>query len=166
MNNYMSPYGKRSSYGEGSDEFRFGQIQEGMMSAVEDYKKAVDEKTGEIKDPYLLNKSIKNADYYKSQIEYLKTPKEGEQTQEEMISGAMKLRPQGSMDYMASAYYAQNPVASQAKYGSSISGEMMPGAKRTEEQNKTGKNPLYSDPEFLKYIAQYGFDQYGRKIRR
>lgn len=77
---------------------------------------------------------------------------------------AVRQAPQGSLDYMATAYYTMNPITSQAKYGSAISGEMMPGAKRTEEQNKTGMNPLYSDPEFLKFIAQYGFDRYGRKV--
>ena len=136
-------------WGNDMNDFKFnqpdwGKIEDGYMAAQRKYEIGQN-----LNDPVVMEDAKRDA--LKLKEGFMSDP---------------RMKQQGSMDYMASAYYAQNPVASQAKYGSSISGEMMPGAKRTEEQNKTGMNPLYSDPEFLKYIAQYGFDQYGRKIRR
>jgi len=164
MNNYMSTYGKRPSYGEGSDEYQFGLIQEGIMAARKKWdigknlmsddimNEAADEAAKETlrkKANELMTEAAKEGEYQQGRLGYMQRPKIGEQTQDEMVRDRMRTKSEGFHEYMKTMYSLTLPES-----------EKMKGFMAVPEA-VTNENEGY-----IKWLKEHGFDRYGNSIKK
>jgi hypothetical protein len=162
MNDYM--YGPRENYGEDSDPYQYGLIQEGLMAARKKWdigknlmnpdimNEAADEAAKEALKKRaidLMGQAQKEGEFQQGRLEYMQRPKLGEQTQEEMVRDRMRTKSEGFHEYMMKMYALSLPESEKLRGGM---GDMP-------------RNLTPNDEGYLRWLREKGFDRYGNNIK-